>query len=271
MCVCVCLSVCPTQNIRNARSYHHAAYTILKRFTWRVAQTAFLAYSMSGSREIALKFFCQLHSKSCACTITLPVTLNRMILAHYKKTVLTFSKNMCWRTCPPHHGESYKCSCYCFFCESAIDTPREQVKGILPSMNKKTNLFMNVLQLVHNNTRILCVCLSVCVFVPPKISRMGGRITTLLTPSWRASPGELHKLLFLPTRRAVREKNLWRFFTSYSPNPVHTPLYFWLRWAGWIFPTTRKPLEPFQRVRIEGHTLHITCNIVPIAFYVNGL
>ena len=52
--------------------------------------------------------------------------------------------------------------------------------------------------ILYNNTGILCmcVCVPVCLSAPPKMSRMGGRITTLLTPSWIASPGELHKLLF---------------------------------------------------------------------------
>ena len=56
--LCVCLSVCcPTWDIRNRRSHHHAAYTILKSFTWRVAQAAFRAYTTSGSREKAFGSF----------------------------------------------------------------------------------------------------------------------------------------------------------------------------------------------------------------------
>ena len=35
---------------------------------------------------------------------------------------------------------------------------------------------------------------------------MGGRIATLLTPSGRASPGELYKLLFKPIQYVVLEK-----------------------------------------------------------------
>ena len=52
----------------------------------------------------------------------------------------------------------------------------------------------------------------VCVSVQPEISRTGGRIAMLLTPSSRASPGELHKLLFKPIRRAVQEKKPLKFF-----------------------------------------------------------
>ena len=48
--------------------------------------------------------------------------------------------------------------------------------------------------------------MSVRVFVQPEIIGMGGRIATLLIPSWRASSGELYKLLFEPTQCAVWEK-----------------------------------------------------------------
>ena len=48
----------------------------------------------------------------------------------------------------------------------------------------------------------MCVRLT----VPPEMSGTEGCIATLLTPSWRASPGELHKLLFKPIWNAVREK-----------------------------------------------------------------
>ena len=114
---------------------------------------------------------------------------------------------------------------------------------------------------------VFCVCLS----VPPEISGTRGRITMLLTPSWRASPGELHKLLFEPTLCAFWEKSFRNFFASYALNPVHAPLHFRLPWAGWIFPARRKPLEHSQGVCVEGHTLHIMGTIVAIAFYMNGV
>ena len=57
LCVCVCVCVCLTWDIWNGRSYRHAAYTILKSFAWRVAQTAFRAYMTSGSREKAYERF----------------------------------------------------------------------------------------------------------------------------------------------------------------------------------------------------------------------
>ena len=183
----------------------------------------------------------------------------------------------------------------------------------------------------------VCVCLCVCVSVQPEISRMGGHIITLLTPSWRPSPGELHKLLFKPIRRAVGEKKplevfhqlhaefhartitfpvtLGRMYLMYynkafgpfskatswktcrphhwssCPNcfsslcdarferkslrkfsPVTcSTVTFRLPWAGWIWPTTRKPLEHFRRVCVEGHILHLTGTVVAIAIYVNGL
>ena len=58
------------------------------------------------------------------------------------------------------------------------------------------------------------VCVSVCVFVQPEISGMGGRIAMLLTPSWRVSPGELYKLLFKPIQHAVREKKPLEVFSQ---------------------------------------------------------
>ena len=120
VCVCLCLSVCPTWDIQNTRPYHHAAYTILKSFTWWVVQTALLAYTIRGLREKAFGSFHQLHAESCAHSVTLPVNLGRMNLAQYKKAIGTFSKGMCWRTQPPDHGYY---SCYCFWRKWAIDTP----------------------------------------------------------------------------------------------------------------------------------------------------
>ena len=51
---------------------------------------------------------------------------------------------------------------------------------------------------------VFCVC--VCVFVIFEIPGTGGRSATPLAPMWRASPGELQRLLLESTRRMVREK-----------------------------------------------------------------
>ena len=56
-CACVFVSVCPTWDIHNERSYHHIAWTILKSFAWRGTQTAFEAYTMHGLREKAFESF----------------------------------------------------------------------------------------------------------------------------------------------------------------------------------------------------------------------
>ena len=56
------------------------------------------------------------------------------------------------------------------------------------------------------------VCVSVCVSLLLEISGTRCRIATLLTTSWKASPGQLHKLLFEHIRRAVREKKPLNFF-----------------------------------------------------------
>ena len=48
--------------------------------------------------------------------------------------------------------------------------------------------------------------MSVCVSVISEISGTGGRNATLLAPTWRASLGELQRLLLELTRRMVREE-----------------------------------------------------------------
>ena len=51
LCVCVCLSVCPAPwDLRNGKSCRRALFAGVKRSSWRVAQTAFWAYTMRGSR-----------------------------------------------------------------------------------------------------------------------------------------------------------------------------------------------------------------------------
>ena len=52
-----------------------------------------------------------------------------------------------------------------------------------------------------------------------EISRTGGRSATLLSPTWRASPGELHRLLRELMRRVVREKNPLELFRRKRVKP----------------------------------------------------
>ena len=58
----------------------------------------------------------------------------------------------------------------------------------------------------------LSVCLSLCLFVPSEILWMGRRSTALLTPTWRASPGKLHKPLLELIRCTIREKKVLEVF-----------------------------------------------------------
>ena len=133
---------------------------------------------------------------------------------------------------------------------------------------------MNGLQLVFRYKQyayFVCPCVCVCVFVPPEISGRGGRIATLHIPSWTPSPGELHKLLFKRTRRAVREKKLLEVFRQLRPEfraPIVTLL---VTLARMNLATTTKRLEQSRRVWVEGNALHITGTIVAIAVYVYGL
>ena len=98
--------------------YCHTSFASVKRFSWRVAQTAFQAYATRGARG---KFFGTFQQVTCwrPCThVTLPVTLTKMNLAHHSNAVGTFSKVMRWRTSPSYHGYH---NWYCFFREWVTD------------------------------------------------------------------------------------------------------------------------------------------------------
>ena len=56
----------------------------------------------------------------------------------------------------------------------------------------------------------MCVC--VCVSVISNYSGMGGRSAMSLSPTWRASPGELQHLLLELTRHVVREEKPFDLF-----------------------------------------------------------
>ena len=84
---------------------------------------------------------------------------------------------------------------------------------------------------------ILVFCVCVCLFVPSEISWMGCRSAALLTPMWRASPGELNKLLLKLIQRTVREKKALKFFRGYALMAVYPRENFRLRWAWSILLT----------------------------------
>ena len=196
-----------------------------------------------GSREKAFGIF----SPVTRHTVTFSVTLCRMNLAHYKKAFGTFSKGMHWRTRPPHHRY---CSCYYYLCEWAIYILHSTRSWLL---DKMTNPFVNGLRLVlYNNMRILCAC--VCVCVQPEISGTGGHITTLLTSSWRASPCELHKLLFEPVRHAVWENKPLEVFSQLHAEFPCTHRYT----SGYLGQDEFCPLLDLRWNFLEGHTLKDT-------------
>ena len=102
---------------------------------------------------------------------------------------------------------------------------------------------------------------------------MGGHIATLLICHLK----ELHLASCTNCFSSLYDawferRSPWKFFASYTPNPVHAPLLFRLPWAGWILPNTTKLLEHSQKVCIERHALHIMCQVAQTAFraYMTG-
>ena len=95
----------------------------------------------------------------------------------------------------------------------------------------------------------MCVCLSVI----SEISGTGRRSTTLLTPSWRALPGELCRLLLVWTGCLVREeKPLEPFHSSCVPGELRRLL---LVWTGRLV-REEKPLELLHSSRVKPRSSH---------------
>ena len=71
--VCVCLSVCSSlRDLRNKTSYRRASFAGVKRFSWRVTQTAFRAYMTRGLRGKGFGTFRQVTHWSPCTHVTLP-------------------------------------------------------------------------------------------------------------------------------------------------------------------------------------------------------
>ena len=58
----------------------------------------------------------------------------------------------------------------------------------------------------------VCVCVCVCLFVTSEFSGTGRRSATPLSPTWRASPGELQRLHLKLTRCVLRERKPLELF-----------------------------------------------------------
>ena len=103
-CVCVCLPVC-LSNLRYQERKVVSPRCLCHLEELRLARciNCFSSlYDMWFERNMLWKFFCQLRTESLAHTVTFPVTLGKMNLAHYNKAFVTFSKGMRWRTCLPN-------------------------------------------------------------------------------------------------------------------------------------------------------------------------
>ena len=72
----------------------------------------------------------------------------------------------------------------------------------------------NVIYYIKKKIAILCVsvCVCMCVCVISNSSETGGRSTMPLSPTCRASPGELHQLLLELTQCVVREEKPLELF-----------------------------------------------------------
>ena len=155
MCV---LCVCPTWDIRNGRSYRHAAYNILKSLVWRLAQTAFRAYTLGDWREKAFEMSSPVarpipyaHRYTSGC----PEQDESCPLHQSRWNIL---EGYALKDTPPHHtNHSY----YCFLREWAIDT--SPYGSWL--LDKETNPFVNGLRPVLYKIRVICVGVCVCVSV----------------------------------------------------------------------------------------------------------
>ena len=153
LCLCLCVSVCVCMSVcvsvQPEISGRGGCIAMLFAPSWRASTGELYKLLFEPIRHAVrekkpLEALRQLCTESCACTVTFPVTLDRMNLTPYNKVFGTFSKGVHWRTCPPHHRYH---SCYCVLREWAIDTLQYEKL----STRNKTNQFVNGLQLVLYN------------------------------------------------------------------------------------------------------------------------
>ena len=106
------------------------------------------------------------------------------------------------------------------------------------------------------NTGTVCVCLSVYLSVRPReISRTEHRIAALLSPAQRDPSGELHKLLFEPIRRVVREEKCLELFDWLRDGARARTLHF---------PVTLGRINLAHRLNAIGAFSKVTGTIVDI-------
>ena len=113
------------------------------------------------------------------------------------------------------------------------------------------DFFSDFVNIVYNNTGVLCVCLSHLRYPERKVVLLHSLdcLEELHLASCTKCFLSLHDKQF-------KRKSLWKVFASYTPNSVHTPLHFRLPWEGWNLPTKTKPLEHSQRVKRWTHPPH---------------
>ena len=84
----------------------------------------------------------------------------------------------------------------------------------------------------------VCVCLSVCLSVTSEISGMWRCVSLILSPIFKALPGELHQLLFELVRHGAQMTNIWNLLAGNTWNhSIHVTFVWHIRhwlssWKG---------------------------------------
>ena len=177
-----------------------------------------------------------------------------MNLGHYLTLAGTFTKVTRWRTRPLHHGYPI---CYYRYMANYVYLPKRRTVRVNKTLKVFASDALNSMHACYNSRLPRVGWILSTTWSPLKHSQrlhIEGN-TLYITGTIAASLSSIHDM------GSIRQLG-----AEFHARRLH----FWLPWAQSILPTTRKPLEHSQRVRIEGHGLHIMGTIVAIAFTCTG-
>ena len=97
--------ICPSRDLGNRTLYRRASFAGVERFSWRVVQTDFRAYTTRGSRGKVFGTFRLVRVGACARALHFLVTLGKMNFAHRWIILFLF----CW--CGLIGGQIKHCVC----------------------------------------------------------------------------------------------------------------------------------------------------------------